>query len=128
MTIKLEKPDYIVVYVSDMERSTAFYRDVLGLPLRFSSPGWTEFETGSVRLALHRAGGQEQAQFYPGRPPAGVAHLAFVVPDIQAAYEELKARGATFSQPPEKQVTGNLIAVLHDPDGLGITLQQRLTG
>jgi lactoylglutathione lyase len=128
MSIKLEKPDYIVIYVSDMERSTAFYRDVLGLPLRFSSPGWTEFETGPIRLALHRAGSQERAQFYPGRPPAGVAHLAFVVEDIQAAFAELTARGATFSQAPEKQVTGNLIAVLHDPDGLGITLQQRLTG
>ena len=30
MSIQLQKPDYIVIYVSDMERSTAFYRDELG--------------------------------------------------------------------------------------------------
>ncbi len=123
MSIQLQKPDYIVIYVSDMERATAFYRDVLGLPLKFSTPGWTEFETGSVKIALHRSNGG-QAPAHEGRPPAGVAHLAFVVPDIQQAYEELKARGAHFSMAPELQVTGNTLATLHDPDGLGITLQQ----
>jgi len=123
-TIQLQKPDYIVIYVSDMERSTAFYRDILGLPLRFTTPGWTEFDLGGMKLALHRSGAgaaSEQA----GRPPAGVAHLAFVVQDIQAVYEDLRARGVRFSMAPEKQVTGNTLAVLHDPDGFGITIQQQ---
>ncbi len=39
MSIQLQKPDYVIVYVSNMQRSTAFYRDVLGLPLKFTSPG-----------------------------------------------------------------------------------------
>ena len=30
MSIELQKLDYIIVYVSNMQRSTAFYRDVLG--------------------------------------------------------------------------------------------------
>ena len=37
--------NYAIVFVSDMTRSVIFYRDVLGLPLRFESPGWTEFAT-----------------------------------------------------------------------------------
>lgn len=123
MTIRLPRPDYIVIYVSDMQRSTAFYRDVLGLPLKFSTPGWTEFDLGSIKLALHRSS-QGTLPKQPGRPPAGVSHLAFVVDNIQALYEDLKARGMHFSQAPEKQVTGNTIAVMHDPDGFGITLQQ----
>jgi lactoylglutathione lyase len=124
MSIQLQKPDYIVVYVSDMQRSVAFYRTVLGLPLKFTSPGWSEFDTGSLTLALHYGGGTVLAE-QPGRPPAGVAHLAFVVGDIQSTYEALQAMGASFSLPPQIQVTGNTIAVLHDPDGFGITLQQR---
>jgi catechol 2,3-dioxygenase-like lactoylglutathione lyase family enzyme len=36
---------YAIVFVSDMSRSVAFYRDVIGLPLRFESPHWTEFAT-----------------------------------------------------------------------------------
>jgi uncharacterized glyoxalase superfamily protein PhnB len=47
-----------------------------------------------------------------------------MVEDLQSAYEELKARGAFFSLPPQKQNSGAVLAVLHDPDGLGITLQQ----
>ena len=124
MAIQLQKPDYIVVYVSDMQRSTAFYRDVLGLPLRFTSPGWTEFDTGSVTLALHMAG-TDKLPPMPARPPAGQAHLGFVVDDLQSVYEELQARDVHFSLPPQKQPTGRTLAVLHDPDGFGITLQQR---
>jgi lactoylglutathione lyase len=124
MSIQLQKPDYIVIYVSDMERSTAFYRDVLGLPMKFTSPGWTEFDTGSVAIALHRTG-DEKLPPHQGRPPAGQAHLGFVVDDLQSVYESLKAQDVYFSLPPQKQPTGRTLAVLHDPDGFGITLQQR---
>ena len=37
--------NYSIVFVSDMERSVAFYRDVVGIPLKFETPGWTEFLT-----------------------------------------------------------------------------------
>lgn len=37
--------NYAIVFVSDMKRAVSFYRDVIGLPLRFESPGWTEFAT-----------------------------------------------------------------------------------
>lgn len=124
MSIQFQKPDYIIVYVSDMQRSVAFYRDTLGLPLKFTSPGWSEFVTGSITLALHTSGGDILPE-QPGRPPAGIAHLGFVVDDIQATYETLQARGAHFSLPPQKQPTGRTLAVLHDPDGFGITVQQR---
>ena len=45
--------DYAIVYVSDMKRSVSFYRDMLGLPLKFESPGWSEFATDGATLALH---------------------------------------------------------------------------
>ena len=35
---------YAIVYVSDLERSIAFYRDVVGLPFRFASESYAEFE------------------------------------------------------------------------------------
>ena len=105
MTMSLPKPDYIVIYVSDMQRSTVFYRDVLGLPLKFSTPGWTEFDLGSIKLALHRSSGGTPPE-QQGRPPAGVAHLAFVVDKIQELYEDLKARGIEFIKPPTQEFYG----------------------
>jgi lactoylglutathione lyase len=46
-----------IIFVQDMARSTAFYCDVLGLSLKFESPGWTEFATEGATLAFHRSDG-----------------------------------------------------------------------
>jgi lactoylglutathione lyase len=124
MSIQLQKLDYIIVYVSDMQRSTAFYRDVLGLPLKFTSPGWTEFNLGATTIALHTTG-ESISPLHQALPPAGQAQLGFIVDDLQSIYDSLKAQDVPFSLPPQKQQSGLTIAVLHDPDGLGITLQQR---
>ena len=122
MPIQLQTPDRFVIYVSDMQRSTAFYRDILGLPLKFSSPGWTEFSNGGTTLALHRhMGGAASAP----EPSAGQATLVFALDDLQSAYDTLQAEGANFSMEPQKQPSGLTFAILRDPDGFAITLQQK---
>lgn len=125
MPIHLQAPDRLVIYVSDMERSVAFYRDVLGLPLKFSSPGWSEFNNGGTTLALHRHLNPGDGHAQTPHAVAGQATLIFVVDDLQATYETLKAEGAHFSMEPQKQPTGLTFALLPDPDGFIITLQQR---
>ena len=127
MSIQLKQLDYVIVYVSNMQRSLAFYRDTLGLTLKFTSPGWTEFVTGTTTIALHVVGNQgEEATARQSLPPAGQAHIGFMVDDLEATYEALKAqKDVVFSLPPKTQNSGAKLAVLHDPDGLGITIQQR---
>ncbi|HXH61352.1 MAG TPA: VOC family protein [Fimbriimonadaceae bacterium] len=49
--------------VTDMERSVAFYRDVLGLKPGFESPYWTSFDLGGVQLGLHFGGGKPGGGF-----------------------------------------------------------------
>jgi catechol 2,3-dioxygenase-like lactoylglutathione lyase family enzyme len=44
---------YVIKFVSDMNKAVKFYRDILGLRLKFESPGWSEFVTGETTLALH---------------------------------------------------------------------------
>ena len=122
MSIQLQAPERIVIYVSDMARSTAFYRDTLGLPLKFTSPGWTEFNNAGTTLALHR---QMSGATRSAEPGAGQATLVFSVEDIQSAYQALQEQGVTFSLAPQQQPSGLTLAVLQDPDGFGITLQQR---
>jgi lactoylglutathione lyase len=124
MTIQFQQPDYIIIYVSEMQRSVAFYRDILGLSLKFTTPGWSEFATGTTTIALHTSMGNP-ASGQPGRPTAGSGQLGFSVDDIQAAYEALRAQDVPFSLTPQKQTSGVTLAVLHDPDGFGICLQQR---
>jgi catechol 2,3-dioxygenase-like lactoylglutathione lyase family enzyme len=80
------KVDYIKVNVSDMSRSVAFYRDILGLSLKFESPEWSEFQTGATTLALHlkraRVGGEGRA---PPEPLAGTCSIGFSVEDLAAS-------------------------------------------
>jgi lactoylglutathione lyase len=122
MPIHLQTPDRFVIYVSDMQRSTAFYRDTLGLPLKFTTPGWTEFSNGGTTLALHlHVGGVVGA----AEPAAGQATLVFALDDLQSAYKTLQTEGARFALAPQTQSSGQTFAILHDPDGFSITLQQK---
>jgi predicted enzyme related to lactoylglutathione lyase len=43
--IMAAKLSYVIEFVGDMDRAVKFYRDVVGLPLKFQSPGWSEFST-----------------------------------------------------------------------------------
>lgn len=49
--------NYSIILVSDMVRSVAFYRDIVGMPLKFETPSWTEFDTDGATWALHISDG-----------------------------------------------------------------------
>jgi len=120
------KVDYIIINVSDMHRSVAFYRDTLGLRLKFESPAWSEFETGATTLALHGGGraADSEAATQAG-PAAGTCSLGFSVMDLNGTYAELSGRGARFVMPPTEQANeGIRLAVCIDPDGLGISFAE----
>jgi catechol 2,3-dioxygenase-like lactoylglutathione lyase family enzyme len=42
---------YAILFAADLERSIRFYRDVLGIPLRFSTESYAEFETEGAKFA-----------------------------------------------------------------------------
>ena len=63
----------ISINVHDLQRATAFYRDVLGLPLLFTVPNLAFFDCGGVRLMLGRAETPEfdHPELHPLLPRAG---------------------------------------------------------
>lgn len=50
----LRRVDTIILLVQDIDTSVAFYSHIVGMSLKFKSPGWAEFVLGDVHLALHR--------------------------------------------------------------------------
>jgi len=98
---------YVIKFVTDMNKAVEFYRDTLGLPLRFESPSWSEFATGGTTLALHPASDKN---------PAGKVEFGFTVADVEAFYRDMSAKGVLFSIPPKKQDFGGLLAQFVDSE------------
>jgi catechol 2,3-dioxygenase-like lactoylglutathione lyase family enzyme len=46
---------YVIRFVADMDKAVKFHRDVLGLKVKFESPGWSEFAAGETTLTLRPA-------------------------------------------------------------------------
>lgn len=117
----MKRVDYTIVFVSDMKRSLEFYRNVLGLPLKFESPDWSEFSTEGTTLALH--GKKAKPAQHPGEEhaPAGSCHPGFVVESIETFHQNMLAKGVRCIEPPKVQEFGKL-AVYADPDGLPISV------
>ncbi len=90
----------IAVPVSDIDRAIAFYRDTLGMRFLFQAPpGLGFFDCAGVRLMLDE----------PAKAQAGSSSVIYYqVPDLQAAFETLSARGVAFEAEP------HLIAKLPD--------------
>ena len=103
---------YVIKYVGNMEKAVRFHREHLGLTLRFESPHWSEFETGSTTLALHLASPEH---------PAGQCELGFRVPDIDAFYADKADRGIEFISPPTV-LHGQKLAKFRDSDGAQCSL------
>jgi predicted enzyme related to lactoylglutathione lyase len=105
---------YITLGVIDYRRSIAFFRDVIGFPLLIDDEKFqfARFQAGGVTFALVGGAGKE-------REARGDVHagIAICVPDVDAAYRELSAKGVRFTMPPSKQPWGGYMALFADPDG-----------
>jgi lactoylglutathione lyase len=115
---------YAIVFASNMDRSVAFYRDVLGLTVKFASPEWTEFATEGTTLALHPATLPNPDSSLPTKTPAGRCQLGFGTDDIDLFHTQMLTQGVPCIQPPKAE-HGTTLAVYADPDGLPFTIAQR---
>ena len=119
------------VYVDDQEKALRFYTDVLGFvkkadfsngPFRWLTVASPEDPDGTeLQLALNdnpAAKAFQQALFQQGQPAA-----MFFTDNVQADYDRMKARDATFTMPPT-DVTGSKIARLNDTCGNLIQVTQ----
>jgi glyoxylase I family protein len=128
---------HLDLVVSDLDRSVAFYRDLLA-PLGYVREGGIEGERGERVVYLGRAYGfggvlglrerQSSAHAVPyDRYAVGVHHVAFTAPsrgvvDERAAW--LAARGATIESGPGEYdyIPGYYAVFFYDPDGIKLEI------
>jgi catechol 2,3-dioxygenase-like lactoylglutathione lyase family enzyme len=133
--------------VADLERSVAFFQNLLGLEVHYEREireGYFDRVVGLpgcvVRACLLRIPGsthhvelfeyvQPRGETVRPRPcDPGSAHLALVTNDLPALYARLRAGGVACVSPPVAidagPNRGGLALYLHDPNGILIELVQ----
>lgn len=119
---------HTMIRVQDLDKSIAFYCDLLGMRLLRKS----DFPGGKFTLAFVGYGDEasqavielthnwDHAPYDLGN---GFGHIALGVPDIYAACAKLTDGGAKITRPPGPMAHGStVIAFIEDPDGYKIEL------
>ena len=140
--------EHVGLVVSDIDKSIQFYRDILGLkltrPVR-EIGGWGStialivgFQGARMKVAKLQLDGDchiELLQYlYPQgkktvetkRCDVGSPHISFIVGDVQKAYNNFKAKGVCFINPPARNSMGLLATYFYDPDGIMLAMIERL--
>jgi methylmalonyl-CoA/ethylmalonyl-CoA epimerase len=81
----------IAITVTDLERATRFYRDILGLPFLFDAGNMSFFDCGGIRLML-------APRETPGAPSNSIIY--YKTEDIHGSTESLRDREVQFESPP----------------------------
>ncbi|KMS57517.1 MULTISPECIES: SMU1112c/YaeR family gloxylase I-like metalloprotein [Sphingobium] len=121
---------HIALICSDYDRSRAFYRDILGLPVirevwRAERRSWKcDLDAGNAQIELFSFPAPPAR---PSRPEAcGLRHLAFTVADIDAEVARLDAAGVRCEPIRIDEYTGQRFTFFADPDGLPLELYEQV--
>ena len=135
---------HIAVCVRDLDKSLAFYRDILGMEVVFDQVQDTTTgglphvykQARQTRRTVHLKFGQDNSNprlvvtSHPSEDPdgnpikldqVGLSHYSFSVPDTKALMAELTAKGVQLAAPPEVWTDdqGNVSNFyVYDPDGI----------
>ena len=113
--------------VTDLEKTVAFYKDVIGLQeIRRHTSG-----RGSQLVFLKAPQSDEEIELCkfdesgPVIVGPDLTHLAFEVDDLEKFAREAAAKGHPLSDGPHRTEGGSLIAFIDAPEGYEIELIQR---
>ena len=128
-TIQPGRLHHVAVICADYAVSKRFYTEVLGL--RVIAENYRAARD-SYKLDLALPDGSQIELFsFPGAPPRptrpqaqGLRHLAFEVPDVQAAADALAAQGIAVEPLRIDEYTGRRFTFFADPDGLPLELYE----
>ena len=115
---------FVSIPVRDQDKSLAFYTDKLGFRILTDQPfsdkqRWIELGIpgGQTNVVLFTPDGHEDRI-------GGFMPATFHCDDVEATYEQLKARGVEFENPPAKMPWGTFTK-FKDPDGNQFVLSSR---
>lgn len=120
--------DHVGIKASDIEKSLAFYCDVLGLEKQeeLEILGKRFFFVGNETVSIEIEAGNSGDKQADPRTQTGLYHLAFTVDDLEGLVDRLKAAGVPIALPPVSTRPDRIVAFVEDPDGAFLQLIQVL--
>jgi predicted enzyme related to lactoylglutathione lyase len=107
---------YVMLGVTDVARSTAFYEQTLGRPVRFKTDALVFIDAGPITIGLNKGLADRH------QPVAGAMELVFAVENVKGSFRELAAKGVSFVAEPRQATETEWVATFTDPDGHYLTL------
>ena len=124
---------HVTISVSDIDRSIAFYRDLLGFPvlgrLNYRNKiglviDFLDIGHGALIELFSFSMPTKPNEWQPNDIQAGLRHIGFKVRDVDAEVARLKAAGVEFTMEPTNATGRVRIAFFKDPDGTLLELVQ----
>ena len=106
----------LMLGVENLEKSVAFYRDVVGVSPKSQIEQFAFLDAGDMTLVLSQSLGRAI------QPRAGAMQAIFAATSVRKAHQELHARGANFINDPNEVSPGSWAATFRDPDGHMLTV------
>jgi predicted enzyme related to lactoylglutathione lyase len=120
-----------ILAVYDVDRSVAFYRDLIGFQVEatYDDPPYATLTLAGTRLSLAEQGHPAEdrpgvTMAAPDDPSSANVVLVVEVDDAQAAYAELEGKGARFLAAPYEPPWGGCRFFCIDPDGYLVEVEQ----
>ena len=112
----MSKITLIVLGVTDVKTSAAFYREKAGFQLQGQMEQFAFFSAGPINLMLNAGLRRTDA------PLTGAMELVIAAESVTARYQELKERGCSFINEPRLVTGESWAATFKDPDGHWLTI------
>ena len=88
--MNIKKVGNVILAVKDLDKSLAFYHELIGLPIKNQRRSWIDLGTSGALISLHPA--SLTAEHIGSSIDNGIT-IGFLVGDINSAVEELKSKG-----------------------------------
>jgi catechol 2,3-dioxygenase-like lactoylglutathione lyase family enzyme len=128
--IAIDHLDHLVLTVADLDRTIAFYRDVLGMRGETFGAGREALVFGRQKINLHQAGHEFEPKAL--HPTPGSADLCLIAATpLEQVIDHLQAQGVTIVEGPVQRTgaTGAILSVyVRDPDQNLIEISNPIPG
>jgi lactoylglutathione lyase len=117
---------HMALYVHDMDKSRAYYKEFLG----YGEPFDLKNPDGSLALTFIKVNDRQYLELFPEREAGSdrLNHIGIETDDAEAMRLYLKARGVAVPEKVNTARVGNLSFTVKDPDGHGVEFVQYLPG